>query len=159
MRTRTFLLWLNLGGLAVLAMAQTTPPSLPPRALPKIFAGTPPLTLPETRTFFIGAKEYRSFLSAPKAAVTKWSARSPLPVDLAQAEGIARTELAKLVVDASTWQASDFQIKRFTDQASWYIAVTLEPEQQVVADRLPPTSFTLLIDFSGTPGRVMQVGR
>jgi hypothetical protein len=150
---------LSLGCLAVITLAQTAPPSLPPRSQPKILVGTRHLTAPEVRTFFIGAKEYRSFLAAPKGAATKWTPKSSLPIDLAQAEQIARTELAKLVIDPSTWQASDFQIKQFADQASWYMTVTLEPERQVVADQLPTTSFIVLIDFSGVPGRVSQVLR
>jgi len=154
-------LLVTVGFVAVLAMAQTAPPTLPPRTLPRISSlplANAPTGQTEIRTFHIGEKEYRSVLTlAEDKPGSAWDPATPLPVGLARAEAIARLELAKLVGDPSGWHVSDFHIGHFANKSSWYICVTLEPAMQVVAEALPPDSFTALLDFHGTVGRTLRV--
>ncbi len=142
----------------MIALAQNAPPTLPPRPLPKIVLPAGKHAPVETRTFWIGGKEYRSVLAAKEdKSFRAWNSASPLPIGLARAEEIARGELAKLVDDAGAWQVSDFRISRFATEHYWYMSVTFEPATQVVSDPLPPDSFTVLLDFGGKPGRIFRV--
>ncbi len=142
----------------MIALAQNPPPTLPPRSLPKIGLASGKHVPLETRTFWIGDREYRSVLAPPEDKTTAaWNASSPLPIGLAKAEEIARGELVKFVNDAGSWQVSDFHISRFANERYWYISVTFEPAMQVVSDALPPDSFTVLLDFAGRPGRIYRV--
>jgi hypothetical protein len=147
----------------MLASSQTPPSSLPPRVLPKIILPTSEggtRTLLHSPDFYIGGKQYRSTLDlSVDKSNSEWAPSSPLPIALTTAEEIARAELRKLVDGESKWQVTDFQISRSGPGANWYLAVTLEPEVQVVAETLPPDSFTALLDFSGKPGRIRQVSR
>ena len=148
------------GAGAVFAMAQTAPPTLPPRTSPKNFGLPHAKQQTETRTFYIGGKEYRSALRPTEGESTPvWNSASPLPVALAKAESISREELARFVEDSSGWVVSDFHIGRFVSGSSWYICVTLEPAAQVVSDGLSSDSFAVLMDFRGTVGRIAQVAR
>ena len=152
-----------LGGVlwaTMLANSQTAPSTLPPRQLPKIdYRPAPEFQHnSSSRAFHIGGKQYRSTIDLEKAiAGPPWNPSSPLPISLARLEQIARTELDKLVGDESKWQVVDFQISRAAGGRHWYIAVTLEPAVQVVAESLPRDSFTALIDLYGRPGNIAQV--
>ena len=160
MLANKFLVLVSLVCLAVLAIAQTPPPTLPPRSLPKIGMGPRVGKRPaiERRTFFVGGKQFRSILNGPgPSSDAGWTSASPLPIGLAKAEEIARAQLRTFVTDESAWQVSDFHIGRFADQPNWYFSVTLEPAVQVVGGGLPPDSFTVLLDFAGTPGKIWRV--
>ncbi len=159
MRRNKVILLVSLVGLAVLAIGQTPRPTLPPRSLPKIGPGLGSPAARVTRTFSFGGKQYVSVLNGPGPSSSGWNPASPLPVGLAGAEEIARAKLSKFVTDSATWQVSDFHIARFEDRRSgWYFSVTLEPALQVVGGDLPPDSFTVLLDFAGTPGRIFESG-
>ena len=84
----------------------------------------------------------------------EWEPSSPLPIDLAKAEEIARTELRKLAPDESRWVATDFEISRFGRRANWYYAVTLKPQFEFTGVR--SDTFTVLVDFSGKAGRIAR---
>ena len=78
----------------------------------------------------------------------------------AKVEEIVRTELRKLVQDEPNWLVTDFRVSRFERSPGWYYAITLKPEIERItltpAIKLvnePPQSYTLLVDFSGTPGK------
>jgi len=160
MLSNKFPVLVSLVCLAVLAIAQTPPPTLPPGSLPKVGIGPSVGKRPaiETRTFFLGGKQYRSILNGPApSSGGGWTSASPLPIGLAKAEEIARAQLGKFVTDESSWQVSDFHIGRFADQPNWYFSVTLDPVVQVVGGELPPDSFTVLLDFAGTPGKIWRV--
>jgi hypothetical protein len=86
----------------------------------------------------------------------EWESSAPLPITLSAAEKLARVELAKIVTDESGWIATDFQISRFGAGPSWYYSVTLKPTLQLSGER--PEAFTVLVDFSGKPGRVRELG-
>ena len=55
---------------------------------------------------------------------------------------------------------TDFRVSRFERGPGWYYAITLKPEIERItltpAIKLvnePPQSYTLLVDFSGKPGK------
>ena len=153
------ILFLGLIVATILANSQTAPPTLPPRQLPKSLYPRPE-KLYIHRRFSLHNQEYLSTIDLPQTnAVFRWIPSSALPLTLAQAEEISRGELRKIVVDEPKWQVSDFQISRAEGGPNWYIAVTLEPGVQVVAEPLPHDSFTVLMDLSGRTGRIGQVTR
>ena len=160
MRKDRALLLVGLGSVAILTVAQQPPPNLPPRQLPKIQFESQAKTEAGKRTvlhgrpFHIGGKEYVSALAETERSASGWTSSSPLPISLATVEGIARAELRKPVTDESRWQLADIHISRFGAGPTWYFAVTLEPDVQLVG--VPPDSFTLLIDFTGTSGQIRR---
>jgi hypothetical protein len=103
----------------------------------------------------ISGKEYISILEQPAAGM-EWESSAPLPITLAAAEKLARVELAKVVPDESDWIVSDFQISRFGAGPNWYYSVSLKPVFQLSGEH--PESLIVLVDFSGRPGRVWQLG-
>jgi hypothetical protein len=89
-----------------------------------------------------------------------WQPPAPLPLGWAKVEEIARTELRKLVQDEPNWLVTDFRVSRFERSPGWYYAITLKPEIEritlspaitLLEER--PQSYTLLVDFSGKPGK------
>jgi hypothetical protein len=139
---------------AVVVLAQTLPPTLLPANRPS-YDGGGPLRQPVRRTSHLNAKECVSILEQPKVS-REWEPSAALPISLSAAEKIARVELSKIVPDDSQWVTTDFQISRFGAGPNWYYAVTLQPALQLSGE--PPESFTALVDFAGTPGRVLQLG-
>jgi len=87
----------------------------------------------------------------------EWQSSDPLPITLSAAEKVARDELAKVAPEETDWIATEFQLSRFSAGSGWYYSVTLKPALQLSGER--PEWFTVLLDLSGQPGRVMQLGR
>ena len=139
---------------AAVALAQTLPPTLP-TSRNTGYAAFAPRAPAVTRKSQISGKEYISILEQP-AVSPEWEPSAPLPITLAAAEKLARVELAKVVPDESDWIVSDFQISRFGAGPNWYYSVSLKPILQLSGER--PESLTVLVDFSGRPGRVLQLG-
>ena len=139
---------------AAVVLAQTLPPTLP-TPNKQGYDGGAPRVGPVRRTSQIDGKEYVSILEQP-AVSPDWESSTPLPITLSAAEKLARAELAKVVADESGWITTDFQISRFGAGPSWYYSVTLKPALQLSGERAE--SFTILVDFSGKPGRVWQLG-
>jgi hypothetical protein len=146
-------LGLFLFGVAVLA--QDLPRTLPSPNRQGYYA-VEPRRQPVRRNSCVNGKECVSVLEQPTVS-REWEASAGLPLSLSQAEKIARVELSKIVTDGSEWVATDFQISRFGADPNWYYAVTLQPVLHLSGE--PPESFTALMDFAGTPGRVFQLGR
>ena len=109
---------------------------------------------PLRRAFFVNGKRYVSLLAQPSNS-RDWESSSPLPIALSAAEQTARIELGKIAPDQADWIVTDFQISRFDESQGWYYAVTLKPILQLSGAR--PDAFTVLLDFSGTPGRIAQM--
>ena len=140
---------------AVVVLAQTLPPTLLPAANRPGYDGGVSAGQPVVRTSHLNGKEYVSILDQPKVS-REWEPSAALPISLSAAEKIARVKLSEIVPDDSQWVTTDFQISRFGAGPNWYYAVTLQPALQLSGD--PPESFTALVDFAGTPGRVLQLG-
>lgn len=139
---------------AVVVLAQTLPPTLLPANRPSYDGGVP-LRQPVRRTSHVNGKECFSILEQPTVS-HEWEPSAALPISLSAAEKLARVELSKIVPDDSEWVTTDFQISRFGAGPNWYYAVTLQPALQLSGEH--PESFTALVDFAGTPGRVLQLG-
>ena len=139
---------------AAVVLAQNLPRTLPTPNKQGYYGGEP-RNDPVRRTSQARGKEYVSILEQP-AVSREWEPSAPLPITLSVAEKLARDELAKVVPDEADWVATDFQISRFSAGSSWYYSVTLKPALQLSGER--PESFTVLMDLSGTPGRVRQLG-
>jgi len=140
--------------LAVVVLAQNLPPTLLPANRPS-YDGGGLLRQPVRRTSHVNGKECVSILEQPSVC-REWEPSATLPITLSAAEKIARLELSKIVPDDSQWVSTDFQLSRFGAGPNWYYAVTLQPVLQLSGERAE--SFTVLVDFSGTPGRVLQLG-
>ena len=139
---------------AVVVLAQNLPPTLLPANRPS-YAGDGPPRQPARWTSHVNGKEYVSILEQPTVS-REWEPSAALPISLSAAEKIARVELIKIVPDDSEWVSTDFQISRFGAGPNWYYAVTLQPALQLSGK--PAESFTALVDFAGTAGRVLQLG-
>jgi hypothetical protein len=139
----------------VVVLAQDLPRTLPPPNKPGYFA-VEPRRQPVRRNSRVNGKECISILEQPTLS-REWEPSAALPLSLSEAEKIARVELSKIVTDGSQWVATDFQISRFGAEPNWYFAVTLQPVLQLSGE--PAESFTALLDFAGTPGRVFQLGQ
>ena len=140
---------------AVVVLAQTLPPTLLNAANRPGYAGVVSARQPVRRTSHLNGKEYVSILEQPSTS-REWEPSADLPITLSAAEKVARLELSKIVPDASEWVSTDFQISRFGAGPTWYYAVTLQPILELSGR--PPETFTVLVDFAGTPGRVLQLG-
>jgi len=110
------------------------------------------------RIFYLQGKEYRSLMTWQEAeSVRGWEPFTPLPVSLEKAEEIARKELIKLVSDEVRWQFAEFSIGRFrapTDYGeNWYFALTMKPALAI--GEVNSDSFTVLMNASGEPGRII----
>jgi len=113
------------------------------------------------RTFYLQGKEYMSEMSWQEAeSISPWEPSLPLPVSLEKAEEIAREELSKLVHDEIKWQFSEFSIGRFSRPTArgwnWYFALTMKPILAV--GEVNADTFTVLINASGEPGRILGRG-
>jgi hypothetical protein len=80
-----------------------------------------------------------------------WQPSAALPLALGKIEELARAELRKIAQDEPNWVVTDFRVSRFDSAPGWYYAATLKPEIEL--DKKRPQSYTLLVDFSGSPGR------
>jgi len=93
-------------------------------------------------------------------SITQWEPSLPLPVSLEKAEEIARKELSKLVKDEFRWQFSEFSIGRFRRPTAlgekWYFALTMKPVLAI--GEINADSFTVLMNASGEPGRIIGMG-
>jgi len=126
-----------------------------PANRPGYYSGGVAPRQPIRRTSHVNGKECISILQQPTVS-PEWEPSAALPLSLSAAEKVARLALSKIVPDDSMWVATDFQISRFGAGPDWYYAVTLQPVLQLSGE--PPESFTALVDFAGTPGRVLQLG-
>ena len=140
---------------AVVVLAQTLPPTLLPVNRPGYSNGGVAPRQPIRRTSHLNGRECISILEQPTVS-PEWEPSAVLPISLSAAEKVARRELSKIVPDDSEWVATDFQISRFGPGPDWYYAVTLQPVLQLSGG--PAESFTALVDFAGSPGRVFQLG-
>jgi hypothetical protein len=112
-----------------------------------------------TQSSYIGGREYLCFLE-DSGGSADWQPPAPLPLGWPKVEEIARTELRKLVQDEPNWLVTDFRVSRFERGPGWYYAITLKPQIELTT-MIPatelvkkrPQSYTLLVDFSGKPGR------
>ena len=149
------------GFCAVLMFAQTLPPTVPSRHEGGIRSVDRSKSEVVERTFYLQGKEYRSLMSWQEAeSIIPWEPSLPLPVSLAKAEEIARKELSKLVRDEIRWQFSEFSIGRFRRPTAhgenWYFALTMKPAP--VFGEVNADSFTVLMNASGSPGRIFGRG-
>jgi len=126
MRKRQLLL---IGGVAffgALIFAQTLPSTLPSvkRPLgPRPGGG-------EARLFHLNGKKFVAKMTQEEViSGPEWTPPAPLPLGLAQAEEIARRELRKLVANESTWEVTEFDLRRLRHQGNpkWHYAVSLRP--------------------------------
>jgi hypothetical protein len=140
---------------AMLVVGQNLPRTLPAVNSRGYYGGVRQLPQAVRRNSLFNGKEYVSILQQPTVS-REWETSVALPISLPAAEKEARVELSKIVPDDSEWVVTDFQISRFGAGPIWYYAVTLQPTVQLSDG--PAESFTALIDFSGTPGRVVQLG-
>lgn len=144
---------------AAVLLAQTLPSSLPPREHGSYSGGSSSRPQPARQTSCVGGKVYCCYLE-DSGVSADWQPPAPLPLGWAKVEEIARAELRKLVQDEPNWLVTDFRVSRFEGSPGWYYAITLKPEIERItltpAIKLvnePPQSYTLLVDFSGTPGK------
>jgi hypothetical protein len=137
----------------VVLLAQTIPSTFPPANRPGWYRVAPQAE-PVRRISHFNGKEWLSVLDQPTVS-REWGPTAPLPTTLAAAEKLAWEQLSKIAPDASEWVTTDFQISRFDTGPNWYYAVTLQPPLQLPGG--PRESFTALVDFAGTPGRVAQL--
>jgi len=143
----------------VVLLAQTLPSTLPPREHGSYSGGSSNCSQVARQSSCIGGREYLCFLE-DSGVSADWQPPAPLPLGWAKVEEIARTELRKLVQDEPNWLVTDFRVSRFERSPGWYYAITLKPEIERVTltpaitlleER--PQFYTLLVDFSGKPGR------
>ena len=139
---------------AAVALSQTLPPTFP-TSKNSGYVAVQSRTQAVTRKSQISGREYISILEQPGVS-PEWESSAPLPITLAAAEKLARVELAKVVPDEPDWIASDFQISRFGADPNWYYAVNLQPILRLSGQT--SEALTVLVDFSGHPGRVWQLG-
>jgi len=78
-----------------------------------------------------------------------WDPSKPLPLSLAEAERLARAELAKLTKDEGTWEVTKYGLQRATSTANWYYSVELHPRN---ADRNDHRSFAVFLNTQGQAG-------
>ena len=143
---------------AVVLLAQTLPSTLPLEHK-YYLGGSSSRPQPASQTSCVGGKVYCCYLE-DSGVSADWQPPAPLPLGWAKVEEIARTELRKLVQDEPNWLVTDFRVSRFERSPGWYYAITLKPEMERItltpAIKLvnePPQSYTLLVDFSGKPGK------
>jgi len=143
---------------AAVLLAQTLPSTLP-REHKYYLGGSSSRPQPASQTSCVGGKVYCCYLE-DSGASADWQPPAPLPLGWAKVEEIARTELRKLVQDEPNWLVTDFRVSRYERSPGWYYAITLKPEIERItltpAIKLvhePPQSYTLLVDFSGKPGK------
>ena len=132
-------------------LAQTLPSTLPNLGKRGYIMPSQPAHQTARRSSYVGGKEYLCILEEERVG-PEWESSGPLPVALAKVEKITRTELRKLAADEPRWLVTDFQISRFGRGPNWYYVITLKPDVEVAG--LRAEVFTLLVDFSGKPGRV-----
>ena len=149
---------------AAVLLAQTLPSALPSVEHRSYFGGSSNHPRVARQSSCIGGREYLCFLE-DSGVSADWQPPAPLPLGWAKVEEIARIELRKLVQDESKWLVTDFRLSRFERGPGWYYAITLKPEIELIAltsaialvnER--PQSYTLLVDFSGTPGKTGSLG-
>jgi hypothetical protein len=143
---------------AAVLLAQTLPSTLPLEHR-SYLGGSSGRRQPARQTSCVGGKVYCCYLE-DSGVSADWQPPALLPLGWAKVEQIARTELRKLVQDEPNWLVIDFRVSRFERSPGWYYAITLKPEIERItltpAIKLvnePPQSYTLLVDFSGTPGK------
>jgi len=140
---------------AAVVLAQTLPRTTLPANRPGYYSGGIAPRQPIRRTSHVNGRECISILEQTTVS-PEWEPSAALPISLSAVEKVARLELNKIVPDDSEWVVTDFQISRFGPGPDWYYAVTLQPILQLSGG--PVDSFTALVDFAGTPGRVLQLG-
>ena len=143
---------LGLSFFVSLVVAQTLPRTTPAKPQ-RGYVSLSSTAVTVSRNSRVNGRNYVSILKQTTNSPA-WDSAAPLPLSFSSAEQIARGELRKIVSDESDWVADDFQIRRFAGALSWYYAVTLQPALQLTGER--SDSFTVLVDFSGTPGRVLE---
>ena len=75
----------------------------------------------------------------------------PLPLSFARAQEIARGELQKLVTDATTWEVTEFQLKRISG-GKWYYLIGLAPRGAVSGPS--SDSFFAAMNLAGDVGLI-----
>lgn len=78
-----------------------------------------------------------------------WDSSKPLPLSFAQAERIARAELAKLTTHEGTWQVTTFALMRANGTANWYYHVEMYPINAQWPDQ---RCFNIYMTAEGKPG-------
>jgi hypothetical protein len=105
--------------------------------------------------FNLNGKKYEAKISNDQIADgPEWTPAVPLPLTFAKVEEIARAELRKLVSDDSTWELTELNLRRLSNdtESKWYYVVKLTPRS---VDRgVIPDSFYLPISLSGEIGRI-----
>ena len=110
--------------------------------------------------FTYQGKEYDSHLSQRALRSSpSWSPAQPLPLSTSNAVEIARTQVATLTRDATSWQVSEIQIlcaSRSPTQR-WYYAIHFQTTQRPFATTpgtTPPRveEIVACVDFAGRPG-------
>jgi hypothetical protein len=82
-----------------------------------------------------------------------WDSSKPLPLSLAEAERLARAELAKLTEDVSGWEVTKFELNRAPWSANWYYAVELHPVGAALTNR---QYFSIFLDANGRAGNFYE---
>jgi len=144
---------------AAVLLAQTLPSTLPSTEHRSYLGGSSNRPQVARQSSYIGGRDYLCFLE-DSGVSADLQPPAPLPLGWAKVEEIARTELRKVVKDEPNWLVTDFRVSRFEGRPGWYYAITLKPEIELIT-LMPaiapvnerPQSYTLLVDFSGKPGR------
>ena len=77
-----------------------------------------------------------------------WDSSKPLPLSFAQAERIARSELARLTKDEGAWEVMTFSLIRASGSANWYYQVAMRP----ISRRTDKRYFNVYLNADGKPG-------
>jgi hypothetical protein len=78
-----------------------------------------------------------------------WDSSKPLPVSFAEAERLARVELAKLTKDEGAWEVTKFGLERASCTANWYYSLELHP---INPGRQDHRYFSIFLTADGKPG-------
>jgi hypothetical protein len=108
----------------------------------------------ETRPFRLAGNEYSSVLFHREIrASPEWNPTMALPLSLGAVEANARTELLKLVPDASEWETTSIQFNRISQSAEqrWYYTVSFDPVLRLKG--LPHDEVIIMLTIDGKPGR------
>ena len=148
---------LLIGGFALsaaLMYAQTLPSTVPLASRERI-RPRPWSVKGEARLFNLRAAKYQAKVTEEQVRTCPdWTSTAALPLSLEKVEQIARGELRKLVSDDSTWEVTEFSLKRLhgDTQPKWFYVVTLRPF--VGTNNAASDSFSLPINSLGEPGQI-----
>lgn len=143
---------------AAVVLAQTVPSTLHSKR--GRISGITRIRVTETArcTFQFRGQQYLSAMSAQEVeAGGAWEPSLPIPLNLAQAEEIARRELRKFVKDDFDWELTELSVNRLrgTNGPLWYFAATLKPISAMF--EVNSNYFTVLINASGQPGLIGRI--